>query len=550
MELGSSSSKTPRRGTKGEEEVSNNENKSSRGDISRSHRKKSISFTKKCTDNATLEQSYQTSQLAKDKKEAEKMMMKECSFSPTVKPLPRAYGPNKTAGSLVYNRLTKWEKAREVDMKQKMIQRAHEEVKGCTFKPHINRKAPKLPGEKSATARLYEESAMIAANKARLAEEIKSKENEEMAQECTFKPRLCTKRGAWTRVEPKYNQPVNKHMNEGIDQEKENYTYIPKVNNVTSDMISASLYLNRDVTDRLSSHPSSPPQKQKPKNRTIIGIESFLAGPNQIEAELEQSKQENEGPACASEGRSYLEDTECSRPKMSQIERQRNKENFEKFLSRQKAAQSRKELQIEELKKSLYPKPRFEVNEESKKIITKTQKGEFLDRLSHDVEVRNERKKEKPLISEEYTFKPALNPYRKRDEDRTDQHKPDEDISNVAEAYSMGKVKPSITAKDDATENSTSTFQPLLSTKSYKHSKSKIGINPSAYLKQHEVMQAKKKAQQEQFEKEKMEKELQECTFAPSIKECPKFVSDIAKTISVIKSVKTTNIPPPKEAWK
>jgi hypothetical protein len=50
-------------------------------------------------------------------------------------------------------------------------------------------------------------------------------------------------------------------------------------------MLSARVYVNRDVTDRLTRNTrSSPVQKPKPqKERTIIDINSFLAGPVEIE---------------------------------------------------------------------------------------------------------------------------------------------------------------------------------------------------------------------------------------------------------------------------
>lgn len=153
-------------------------------------RRQSAAFVKRISDNSQIEQNFQTSKLAKERATAHKQMLQECSFEPTIKGLPKSYGPNKTAGTLVYNRLTKWEKNREVDIKQKKILRAHEEVKNCTFKPQINRHAKQAPGEKHATTRLYEESALIATNKARLTEQLRAKDIEKETEECTFKPRF------------------------------------------------------------------------------------------------------------------------------------------------------------------------------------------------------------------------------------------------------------------------------------------------------------------------------------------------------------------------
>ena len=253
-----------------------------RSSFSSSPKRQSRAFTKKVTDNSVLEQSFRSSKLAKERENARNQMLQECSFEPNIKPLPRSYGPNKTAGTLVYNRLTKWEKNREVDIKQKKVLRAHEEVKHCTFKPQINKHSSKQQAkDKHATVRLYEESALIAQNKARLAEELRSKEIEKETKECTFKPQLSTRRTAWAKVEPKYNQPIEASVDDST-LDKENYTYKPQVNRVSSEMISASVYCNQDVTDRLTQFAKASPQKKQippvHKDRTIIDVNSFLTG--------------------------------------------------------------------------------------------------------------------------------------------------------------------------------------------------------------------------------------------------------------------------------
>jgi hypothetical protein len=115
--------------------------------------------------------------------------------------------------------------------------------------------------------------------------------------------RLSTRRTAWAKVEPKYNQPPE--ISETCDKEKENYTYMPQVNEVAPDMISVNLYLNDDVTNRLtrttkgSKAPvQKPPQQQQPpsKERTIIDISSFLSGPAETEECLKSSSRDDGSP--------------------------------------------------------------------------------------------------------------------------------------------------------------------------------------------------------------------------------------------------------------
>lgn len=81
-----------------------------------------------------------------------------------------------------------------------------------------------------------------------------------------------------------------------MDTEKENqFSYIPQVNEVAPDMISASLYLQDSVTERLTrTAKSSPVQKPKQpsKERTIIDIATFLSGPVEIESALKSASRD------------------------------------------------------------------------------------------------------------------------------------------------------------------------------------------------------------------------------------------------------------------
>lgn len=101
--------------------------------------------------------------------------------------------------------------------------------------------------------------------------------------------RLRTRRTAWANVEPKYNQAQD--VMEKHEPNKENYTYTPQINAIPQDMLSARMYANRDVVDRLTGH-TTKSSVQKPriqKERTIIDITSFLAGPEEIEECLKAS---------------------------------------------------------------------------------------------------------------------------------------------------------------------------------------------------------------------------------------------------------------------
>lgn len=236
----------------------------------------------------------------------------------------------------------------------------------------------------------------------------------------------------------------------------------------------------------------------------------------------------------------------------------------------------------------MFPPPKFEVNEESKKIINQSQKGEFMERLQHDVALRNDRKKELSNRPEECTFKPTLHKSQgsrstttrasknvSRDKDsaasslkstRNDNssekvagtNQPLARAKQTEKHQSSGHTDTATTTPkhNDSTRSSQQqhpehTFKPQLSTSSYKNKKpSRPASNPDIYRQQHEQMLERRKQQQEKFLLDQAALELEECTFAPQIKECPKFVSNIARSLSVVKSVRISNAPAPPEAWK
>lgn len=183
-----------------------------------------------------------------------------------------------------------------------------------------------------------------------------------------------------------------------------------------------------------------------------------------------------------------------------------------------------------------------------------------MERLQHDVELRNDRRREKPLRTEEYPFKPTLNKSRPGVQmgappsDASSQHmKPAR--KSAHQSTGTGERPPaapstSTQKKKPALLPSSESFTPQFSTSSFR-AKARPPSNPDVYIQQHERMLEKRKELQEKVRIDKEEMELEGCTFAPQIKDCPKFVTNIAKSISVVKSVRaTSHIPPPSEEWR
>lgn len=141
-------------------------------------------------------------------------MFRECTFKPKVKPLPSTYGPLKEKDSEFTERVMKWQKEKEVEASRRKTLREQNVVQDCTFKPRINRnseKAVKLNRgheqmlKKETTGdRLYKTHFSLNEQKIKIIDEEKRRVAEEMSMECPFKPSLSTKKSSFRDVEPKY----------------------------------------------------------------------------------------------------------------------------------------------------------------------------------------------------------------------------------------------------------------------------------------------------------------------------------------------------------
>ena len=132
-------------------------------------------------------------------------MMSECTFSPTIKPLPASYGkPKKSTGDF-YDRAARWAKEKEMNASVRKQENQDRELDGCTFDPttssnshyrlgkaeRVERVAPSAPNEQETVKRLYYmETKRLEERRRQEVQALKMKEDEEFRQSCTFKPDL------------------------------------------------------------------------------------------------------------------------------------------------------------------------------------------------------------------------------------------------------------------------------------------------------------------------------------------------------------------------
>jgi hypothetical protein len=142
-------------------------------------------------------------------------MFKECTFRPEILSLPPSYGTMKGIDTPFHDRVTKWQKEKENEIKNKSKAVQSSEISECTFHPKINRNSDRaireLRGnnEESANDRLYKSANLYNEQRFKLIEDEKIKEDDIERSECTFQPQLITKKNRlYSQVNSKFDQPA------------------------------------------------------------------------------------------------------------------------------------------------------------------------------------------------------------------------------------------------------------------------------------------------------------------------------------------------------
>jgi len=177
-------------------------------------------------------------------------MFRDFTFKPKIKQLPASYGVPKDKDLPFHDRVTKWQKEREVETSRRKEINSNSELLDCTFKPKINRASVKavkeIRGEQSepVNERLFKTNDLLQSQRSKFIEEQLRLERQSEEQECTFKPNLSTKKKLFSFVQSKYKkQPLNKSVDDQTLQTSSEYTFTPKVRGVGRSMSAAKLYI-------------------------------------------------------------------------------------------------------------------------------------------------------------------------------------------------------------------------------------------------------------------------------------------------------------------
>lgn len=158
--------------------------------------------------------------------------MAECTFSPTIKALPAAYGKPKNSGGNFYDRTARWAKEKEMNASVRKQESQDRELEGCTFDPttssnsvyrlgkpeRVEKTAPSTPNEQETVQRLYYmETKKLEERRRQEMRALKVKEDEDFKKSCTFKPDLSSSQMNGAHNDELLNQVEARYMHSSTE---------------------------------------------------------------------------------------------------------------------------------------------------------------------------------------------------------------------------------------------------------------------------------------------------------------------------------------------
>ena len=496
------------------------------------------------TRNSTQDKSYgghdaRSNRIAQTEAAIRHEMFKDCTFRPQIKDLPAYYGARKEDESSFNDRVTRWQRDKEIEIEQRKNLTADEELEECTFQPKLNknslRAVKEIRGEEGLSEhpseRLYKNHELSILQRTKFIEEELSRERELEVKECTFKPNL-RKDATYAQVKAKVSAKPKPLKELQVDPKK--YTFAPNVKGITKGMVNAEQYVSTNVVDRLTRPLVSPPEGtdlQETFDKPAIDVETFM-----------QSNSKST-PAAKSRPGSAPATTGDTGKKMK-------KKEIDNFLGRMEQCEARREQRINHTSRSVTPKFQPRLCRKSIELSSKNTKGEFLERVERDVLRRNDHELRAAVAQDEKcTFKPQLSSKSNKQRTRSVFEMSRGDMLKRDTTNRMMRLR------NDQEELADMTFKPEITTKAKKISD--IGNKVSIKDTNKFLEAAREKKQRKEDERlaalqRKEQEELEACTFAPQTKECPAYVRRIAKSMAVVRAARSAEAEPmsARATWK
>lgn len=474
-------------------------------------------------------------------------------------------------GDKFHTRVTRWKSQKDAIREQLKQQLLQNELDECTFTPKVNPKSTKVVaklrgreksiggGESDPTLdtggnafavseRLYQEADIYKARE-ELAAKLKCEEEAELQRECTFKPKINKNNHLTEKVKPKYMEIPRKDVPvltpaamEAAAKELQECTFYPKVNPISQEMVSAQLYLQQNIYERLS-RPCIVPSESV-EGRRDDGNASSEYTEDMLSSPMRYGTQDDIGVRSRHRRGStsmFQSGARSARPKsaggiVTDEEKAERAKQFEEFLERQKFHEQARKKKIETTQQQLVAPHRPSINKKSLMMMENGRKGDFLERITKYA-IRKEQdsvKSKTVLVSDPHcTFKPTINPHSAKRSGRSVTELSRGDLLRRETTQRLMKLKM------EQEEMASLTFRPQLSRASQRaEGRLKILTSPDTYLERIQQQSQAHHIKQRRAIQEKEMEEFSECTFKPRTIEAPAYVQRIARSVSLTKALK------------
>ncbi|KAL3665952.1 hypothetical protein V7S43_008751 [Phytophthora oleae] len=479
-------------------------------------------------------------------------------------------GSGNNADGKFHARVTRWKSQKDAIREQMKQQLLQSELDECTFAPKINPKSTKvvakLRGRQPASVsnqglsvlqavseRLYQEADNYRIRE-ELATKLKADEEAEIERQCTFKP----KTNPTEKVKAKYMEAkttsspsLTAASREAAAKELSECTFYPKVNGIRSEMVSAQLYLQQNIYERLSKpccdteDGKSPARGRSGRRRSLSlfgdddiedGDHLDVASPRSCQDDISvrpggKSRSRSTSGVCRGHGPRSVDGGERSHEQKEERARQ-----FKNFIERQKFHEQARHKRIELTKQQLTPGYKPTINKKSLAMMENGRKGDFLERIStYALRKEHDNVKKKTVRSSDpnCTFKPAINQTSTKRKPRSITELSRGDLLRRETTQRLMKLKM------EQEEMAALTFRPQLNRMSERHEgRLKILSNPDTYLQRIQQQSQAHTIKQRRAIQEKEMGEFAECTFKPRTIEAPAYVQRIARSVSLTKALR------------
>ncbi|KAG7385348.1 hypothetical protein PHYPSEUDO_001562 [Phytophthora pseudosyringae] len=481
-------------------------------------------------------------------------------------------GSDNNADGKFHARVTRWKSQKDAIREQMKQQLLQSELDECTFAPKINPKSTKVVAKlrgrqpssvsnqslsvlQAVSERLYQEADNYRIRE-ELATKLKADEEAEIERQCTFKP----KTNSGDKVKAKYMESkttssstsLTAASREATAKELAECTFYPKVNGIRSEMVSAQLYLQQNIYERLSKpccgdaeDGKSPARGHSGRRRSLslFGDDDDEDRDNLLDPTSPRSCQDDISvrPGGKSRRRSSSETRRGQGPRS--VDGEQNLESkeerarqFKNFIERQRFHEQARHKRIEQTKQQLTPGYKPTINKKSLAMMENGRKGDFLERIStyalrkeHD----NVKKKTVRSTDPNCTFKPAINQASIKRKPRSITELSRGDLLRRETTQRLMKLKM------EQEEMAALTFRPQLNRVSDRYEgRLKILSSPDTYLQRVQQQSQAHSIKQRRAIQEKELGEFAECTFKPRTIEAPAYVQRIARSVSLTKALR------------